>query len=228
MKREPFKLYNTNERGLYRSLIKTAHGRILYLELKEDNSVFSVNKCYYVDRVRGGQYYSAPQRFTTKSFNYNDMISVIAEELDRRFYGIEFVNSSELMTTEEFIQYKLSEMKRGYKFLIFCGEGNMIDGIPYKITTRLKNRIHRSIYLCIRYYSNDKGVIESCFYYDRKYKARTKVIPQMLTSVFVDYNRNAIIETVNRELNCDFTDIIFITDNSVDAENNETALCGNI
>lgn len=47
----------------------------------------------------------------------------------------------------------------------------------------------------------------------------------MLTTVFVEYKQGAIIELINRELNCDFTDMI-ITDNSIDVENNESALCG--
>ena len=49
----------------------------------------------------------------------------------------------------------------------------------------------------------------------------------MLTTVFIAYNRKAIIDTVNRELDCDFTDII-IADNNIDVENNTFALCGNI
>lgn len=35
-------------------------------------------------------------------------------------------------------------------------------------------------------------------------------------------------DMVNYELNCDFTDIIFVIDNSIDVENNKAALCGNI
>ena len=52
-------------------------------------------------------------------------------------------------------------------------------------------------------------------------------MPPMLSSIFVEFNKEAIIEMVNRELNCDFTHIIFITDNSIDIAN-KTALCGNL
>ena len=72
------------------------------------------------------------------------------------------------------------------------------------------------------------GVIEKCCYCDRNYKSKTVVIPQKLTSVFVEYNRNRIMETVNRELDCDFTDVIFITDNSININNIKYPLCGNI
>lgn len=49
----------------------------------------------------------------------------------------------------------------------------------------------------------------------------------MLMSVFVAYDRKTILETINRELDCDFTDII-ITDGSIDIEKNAIAICGNI
>lgn len=130
------------------------------------------------------------------------------------------------LSTDEFIKYKLNGLKRGYKFLIFVGEGELIDGLPSMLTTRLANRIHRKIHMKITHYKNNLGVVEA-YYYDRCYKARSKVIPQMLSTVFVEYSRSAIIEFVNRELNCAFTDLI-ITDNSIDIENNTFALCGNI
>lgn len=104
----------------------------------------------------------------------------------------------------------------------------MINGVPEEITTRLKNRIHRSIYLKICHYKGELGVVSDCFYYDRKYKSREKVTPPELSSIFVKYSRDAVIDMVNYELNCDFTDIIFVTDDSIDIENNKTALCGNI
>lgn len=53
-------------------------------------------------------------------------------------------------------------------------------------------------------------------------------MPAALTSILAEYNRDAVINPVNYELNCDFTDIMFVTDNSIDIENNTAALCGNI
>ena len=49
----------------------------------------------------------------------------------------------------------------------------------------------------------------------------------MLSTVYFKYNRHAIINIINNELNTAFTNIIFVTDGSLDI-NNEVALCGNI
>ncbi|MBR7132797.1 MAG: hypothetical protein IKD04_04640 [Clostridia bacterium] len=200
---------------------------MIYLELgTEANTKFTVRRCIYLDRVRGGKYYATPQKLVTKHFNQSDILDVVATELDRQYYGIEFSDEFSELSTKEFIEYKLNELKKGYKFLIFVGEGKIINELPSTLTTRLANRIHRKIYLRISYYKDNLGAVEA-YYYDRSYKAKTKVIPQMLTTVFVEYNRKTIIDTVNRELDCDFTDII-IADKSIDVENNTFALCGNV
>ena len=117
-------------------------------------------------------------------------------------------------------------MQRKYKFLIFVGEGEPTNGIPSVIKTRFKNRIHRSIYLEMKYI-NGKGVITDCHFYDRKYKEVTKVIPETLSTVFFEYNRQAILNIINNELNTAFNRIIFVTDGSLDIDN-EIALCGNV
>ena len=49
----------------------------------------------------------------------------------------------------------------------------------------------------------------------------------MLTTVFLNYDRKTIIDVVNRELDCDFTDII-IADENIDVEKTTTAICGNV
>lgn len=49
----------------------------------------------------------------------------------------------------------------------------------------------------------------------------------MLTTVFVPFERNSILQMVNRELDCDFTDLVVI-DSTIDFEGNSYALCGNI
>lgn len=210
-----------------RAVIKTKHGRVIYLELGKNAENFIVRRCFYLDRVRGGEYYTSPQKLITKEFNHYDILNIVAEYLDRQYYDIRYTDSLSELSEDEFIKYKLNELKRGYKFLVLVGEGENINGLPSTLTTRLANRIHRKIYLKIKYYKDGLGVIEDCRYYDRQYKAKTKVIPQMLTTVFIAYNRKAIIDTVNRELDCDFTDII-IADNNIDVENNTFALCGNI
>lgn len=210
----------------FRCIIKTKHARMIYLELSANNENFIVKECYYIDRIGSGKYCAAPQKLITREFNKNKILNIIATQLDRLYYGIEYSDNMSELSTDEFIKYKLNELKRGYKFLIFVGEGELIDGLPSTLTTRLANRIHRKIYMKITYYKNNLGVVEA-YYYDRCYKARSRVTPQMLSTVFVEYSRSAIIEFVNRELNCAFTDLI-ITDNSIDIKNNTFALCGNI
>ena len=128
---------------------------------------------------------------------------------------------------QNFIQYKLHEMRCGYKFLLFVGSGEAVNGLPVKLQTRLANRLHRRIYLEVNHHHDAVGIVSDCHYYDRTYRQRTKVIPQMLTTVFVPFDSDSILQMVNRELDCDFTDLVVI-DNTIDFEGNSYALCGNI
>lgn len=225
MKKQQLILHKT-ESGNYRSVIKTKHGRLIYLEISKSNNTVSVIELIYIDRIRGGEYYSSPQKFKTRNFSFNEMLDVIASELDRKYFGAEITDKFADLTKDEFIDLQLKAMQRKYNFLIFVGEGELIDGIPSIIKTRFKNRIHRGIYLEMQY-RNGKGVITDCHYYDRKYKERNKVVPEMLSTVFFEYNRQAILHIVNNELNTAFNHIIFVTDGSLDIDN-EVALCGNI
>ena len=157
----------------------------------------------------------------------NELLSVVATQLDRVYSGVERIDSLSELSMENFIQYKLHEMRGGYKFLLFVGSGETVNGLPMKLQTRLANRLHRRIYLEINHHHDSVGVVSDCHYYDRTYRQRTKVIPQMLTTVFVPFERNSILQMVNRELDCDFTDLVVI-DNTIDFEGNSHALCGNI
>ena len=226
MKKQQLILHKT-ENGNYRSVIKTKHGRLIYLEISQGNNGLLVKNCYYLDRVKGGEYYSSPQKLITRDFSFNEMLDVIASELNRRYFGVEITDKFTELTRDEFIDLQLKAMQKKYNFLIFVGMGELIDGIPSVIKTRFKNSIHRSIYIEMRYKSNGKGVISDCHYYDRKYRERSKVIPEMLSTVFFKYNRQAILNIINNELNTAFTHIIFVTDGSLDIDN-EIALCGNV
>ena len=177
--------------------------------------------------MRCGEYYTSPQKLVTTKFSYDEILDVIASELDRQYFGVVITDKFTALNTTEFINLQLISMQRKYNFLIFIGEGALIDGIPSVIRTRFKNRIHRSIYIEMQYRSNGKGVISDCHYYDRKYKERSSVVPETLSTVVFDYNRQAILNIINNELNTAFTHIIFVTDGSLDIDN-EVALCGNI
>lgn len=225
MKKQQLLLHKTDS-GNYRSVIKTKHGRLIYLEISEGNNSLSVKNCYYLDRIRCGEYYSSPLKFVTKKFSYTEILDVIASELDRQYFGVEITDKFADITKDEFINFQLKAMRKKYNFLIFVGEGEFINNVPSVIKTRFKNKIHRCIYLEL-HYRNGKGVIADCHYEDREYKARTNVIPETLSTVFFNYDRDTIIHIVNTELDTDFTDIIFVTDGSINIEN-KVALCGNI
>ena len=226
MEKQKLVLHRINNDSV-RTIIKTKHGRLIFLELGIGAAKFNVKKCFYIDRIRGGEYYAVPQKLVSKKFSQAALLNVVTTELDRKYYDVEYSNEYIELSTDEFIEQKLMNLKRSYKFLIFIGKGEHINGLPSILTTRLANRLHRKIYLKIKYYKDGVGIIKDCYYFDRKYKARKKVVPQMLTSVFVKYDRRRILDIVNRELDCDFTDVI-IADNSIDIEKNTVAICGNI
>lgn len=225
MKRQKLQLHKTIS-GTLRFVIKNNHGRVIYLELTKADEIFIVEDCFYIDRKRQNKYYAVPQKFKTKAFACDNLLDIIEAELDKKYYGIEITYSIIKLTRDEFINYKLKEMKKGYKFLIFIGEGELVNGIPTIIKTRFKNRIHRSIYLEMQY-RNGSGVITNCHYYDRIYKEKLQVVPETLSTVYFKYTRQTILNIINYELNIAFTDIIFVTDNSLSIDN-KTPLCGYI
>lgn len=227
MKRQSLILYETDSDEYFRSVIKTRHGRLIYLEVIIVSEQCEIINCFYIDRQRGGKYYAAPKMLVTRSFPYDRLLTVLAAELDRTFYGIEVDDSCRSLSRDDFIDFQLKSLRRKYNFLIFVAEGEAVNGIPSVLRTRFKNRIHRAIYLELRHYKDNMGVVADCQYYDRNYKARQSVTPEALSSVFFDYTRDGILSLVNSELNTDFSDIIF-TDNSCVDLTNEIALCGNI
>lgn len=226
MKRQNLILYSKGD-NLFRTVIKTKHGRLIYLELTNSGTKFTVMECHYIDRVKSGKFYAVPSKQQTKCCHVDELLEVVSSELDRQYYGLEFTDELVDLSTESFIKNRLLSFKCGYKFLIFIGEGEAMNGVPDKLKTRLANRIHRKIYLEIKRYDEHRGVVTKCCYYDRQYKSRNSVTPQMLTSVFIDYDRKSITDMVNREMNCDFTDLIIIED-TIDFDNSNYALCGNI
>ena len=71
-------------------------------------------------------------------------MEVIASQLDKTFYGVEYVqNDTAGLPLEEYLQRKAGEANRKYRFLILVGEGECVDGLPIRLRTRLKNKLHR-------------------------------------------------------------------------------------
>lgn len=216
-----------------RTVFKTRHGRTLYLSLELSGEVCTIVDCFYVDRGQGRpRRLLTPKKLNTRHFPADNLLEVIASELDKVFYGVEYVQTETAdMPLADYLYYKAKETDCKYRFLILVGEGGQCpNGLPMKLHTRLKNKLHRSIYLELDYYDDDKegrGVVKQCYYYDRQYRKRmTAVSPPTLVSCFFPYTREGILTLVNQELCCDFTHIL-VTE-GIDLDSNTTPLCGAI
>lgn len=214
----------------FRTIIKTQHGRLVFLSVSIDDSICTIRDCFYIDRNQGksgaNRYASKPLKLQTFQFQTNNLLSVIETELDKKFYSIEFIpsNNAEL-SLEQYLQLKSRSLYNKYCFLIMVGDGEAFNGLPTRLRTRLKNKLHRAIFVELVYYKNGNGVVKQCYYYDRKYKRQDiKITPPLLTSCFFPYTREAILNLLNHELCCDFTHMI-VTD-GIDLDYNMLPLCG--
>ena len=73
---------------------------------------------------------------------------MIQSELDKTFYGVEFVRYESIrLPLEEYLKHKADQLR-----------------------TRLKNQLHRAISLDLAYYKNGQGMVKQCSYYDRQYQ----------------------------------------------------------
>ena len=105
------------------------------------------------------------------------------------------------------------------------GEGKSYNGLPVRLRTRLKTKLHRSVYVELEYYKDGKGVVKDCHYYDRQYRRQdVKITPSQLISCFFPYTRSGIMDLLNHEICCDFTHIIIIS--GIDIDSDTTPLCG--
>lgn len=216
--------------NLYRTIFKTRHGRILYFELETINKRYIITNCYYIDRNQqktGSQRYSTkPLKLQTFQFESDNLLQIIESELDKKFYEIQFIHTDLAdLPPDQFIQAKLKNGLRKYQFLIMVGDGETYNGLPIHLRTRIKNKLHRSIYIELSYYKEGKGVVKQCNYYDRKYKRQDVIItPQTLVSCFFPYDREGILNLFNHELCCEFNHILITGE--IDLDSNTTPLCG--
>ena len=219
-----------NSENEFRTIIKTRHSRMLFLSLIVKDTNCSITNCFYIDRSQHkpgiGRYGSKPQKLQTMQFPTKAILSVIEAEFNKKFYGIEFVQSAHSdLTLEEYLRFRLEDAHKKYNFLIMVGDGELHHGLPEHLHTRLKNKLHRSVYIELAHYKDETGVIRQCYYYDRHYKRQSiKITPPMLTSCFFPYTHEGILNLINREICCDFTHML-ITD-SIDLDSNTAPLCG--
>ena len=221
---------NNDFSNTFRTIIKTQHGRVMFLSLEVNDPYCIITDCFYTDRNKGRagskRYSSKPLKLKTFHFPADNLLSVIETELDRKFYGVEFIrNDNADLSLNEYLKIKTDSANNKYRFLIMVGDGNSYNGLPVRLRTRLKNNLHRSIFVELVYYKNGNGVVRQCHYYDRKYKRQdVKVTPPQLTSCFFLYNREGILNLLNHEICCDFTHII-VTD-GIDFDSNTLPICG--
>lgn len=216
--------------GTFRTIINTQHGRTLFLLLETKDSDCTILDCFYVDRNQGkegeARYSSKPSKLQTLQFKTDQLLSVIENELDKKYYSTEFVHAGQDgLTTDQYLRLKMQDERKKYCFLVMVGDGEHYDGLPVRLRTRLKNKLHRSVYVELKYYKEGKGVVQQCYYYDRKYRRQdARVTPPQLVSCFFPYSRQGILNLLNHEICCDFTHIVFT--NEIDLDSNMTPLCG--
>lgn len=214
----------------YRTIFKTKHGRVVFLALETDGVTCTITSCYYLDRNQGrvgeARYQSKPKMLKTFHFPAGNLLSVIQTELDKQFYGVEYIcTKTSAFSDEAYIRAWKDQVAQKFHFLVMVGDGEEYQGLPCRLRTRLKNKLHRAIYVELAYYKDGQGVVRQCHYYDRKYKRTDiKITPPMLIRCFFTYTKEGIIDLLNRELCCDFTHMLLTEE--IDPETNTTPLCG--
>lgn len=223
--------FMSNDYGnTFRTVFKTQHGRILFLSMQVNDTDCTITDCFYVDRNQGRtgaeRFRSKPKKLQTLQFKVDELLTVIERELDKKFYGVKFEQTENAsFSLEEYLRLKLENAHKKYCFLIMVGDSDSYHGLPVHLRTRLKNKLHRSIYVELAYYKDGNGVVKRCHYYDRKYKRQEiQITPPMLTSCFFPYNCEGILNLLNHEICCDFTHMIVTS--GIDLESNRTPLCG--
>lgn len=216
----------------YRTIFTTKHGRKVYLSLSINGESCTIAGCFYLDRNQNRtgleRYRSKPLKLRTFKFSVDKLLTIIEQELDKKFYDIRYIKDKTYdVPLEEYIKAKSTESFTKYRFLVLVGEGESYNGLPMRLRTRLKNQLHRSIYVDLAYYKDGKGVVKQCCYYDRRYKRQgIEITPPMLISCFFPYTAEGILNLINHEICCNFTHIIITS--GIDIESNLTPLCGAI
>ncbi len=208
MQKSVLELHNAGE-NVYQAFIKNNHGRKLYLRLSAHNENCEILDCFYIDRAKRCE----PKLLKTRSFRLDELLTVIAKELDKKFSEYQFLNTP-VLTTEDFIEQVLHTEK--YNILILLKEESTLKTI-------FKNRFHRSVYLEIEL-NNEKALIKNCRYCDERGEG-TIITPYSITTIYFDYNFTNLLNIVNNELEGGFTDILITENHTIKLDR---AICGSI
>lgn len=222
----------------WRTVFRNQHGRRIYLEVCKHNNAYLISRCFYADRNRHKsgveRFFAVPLKLAEHPLplSRTQLLEVIALELDKSFSDISFSDLSDTrsLSVEDFCEHCLSfGQEKRYRFLIFAALSDKLapSGLPAVLATRLKNKLHRSIFLKLTHLENGKGVITACHYYDRQYRDSHRLVtPPTVYSVFISYDKASLLQFVNNELECDFTHIIVTPDDEFCVESNPVPLCG--
>ena len=139
---------------------------------------------------------------------------------------MEFVETGQAnLSLDEYLDFKARSSNKKYRFLIMVVDGGNYHGLPMRLRTRLKTKLHRSVYVELAYYKEGEGTVRQCCYYDRQYRRQgVKITPPTLISCFFPYTWEGILNLLNHEICCDFTHIIVA--DGIDIDSNITPLCG--
>lgn len=210
MKKSILELHRTAD-GLYQSIIKNNHGRLIYMLLFLTEKDFEIIECFYIDRDNRPE----PKKLMKKFLGADELLSVIASSLDKNFDSYRIIESTSL-SKEEFIGKVTSKEK--YNILIMLKEGNFLKTI-------FKNKYHRSIYLEIEVIG-EKAKIVSCRYCDKRGKD-TDITPHRLITIFFDYDKghSNLLKFINSELEGGFSDVLITEDHTIILDR---PICGSI
>lgn len=223
---------NGNSPNAFRTVFQNRHGRRLFLALEINVTDCMITNCFYIDRNQGKtgpkRCSARPRKLQTFHTQTEHLLSVIETELDKKFYGMEYIHTgNETLPLDQYLQAKSESSPGKYRFLIMVGEGERYNGLPVRLRTRLKNKTHRLIFIELAYYKDGQGVVKQCCYYDRPYKRQDiQITPPFLTSCFFPYTREGIRNLINNEICCNFTHMIVA--DGIDLDSNITPVCGAI
>lgn len=216
MSRECLQLEDYN--GIIRGVFKTNHGRTVYIRILERHGIMRIKECCYIDRV-GRQ---APKSLVSKRFKSSELLTVIAHELDKQFYGIDMLISPEWRSDNLIIQEQLEDLNKKPNPLIFVGEGELYKGMHKRLKTRFMNCNGRIIYLELECDADKKIYrMKKCCYCDRNDR-RT---PEGYLDVALLLSHNSILQCVNLQFNAGFTDIIIADGRIYDIDSTPLPLC---
>ncbi len=210
MKRSVLELHHAGK-NIYQAFIRNLHGRRMYLKLSIVDTDCEILCCFYIDRAKR----SEPQLLETRKFPLDELITVVARELDKSFSSYEFVDGP-IVPMEDFIQQVLHRQK--YNILIMLKDGEILKTI-------FKNRFHRSIYLEIDT-SGEKALISVCRYCDVR-GASVDITPYHLTTIYFHYDKDFknLLSIVNNELEGGFTDVVIAESHTIVLDR---PICGSI